>query len=70
MATIDIEQPLAEILPILLENNHSRYPVVNEDKDHIEGILIVKKDLLQYALDPNNNDWQWLDFGSPGGHYS
>ncbi|CAM5190338.1 CBS domain-containing protein [Alishewanella longhuensis] len=64
MATIDIEQPLAEILPILLENNHSRYPVVNEDKDHIEGIPIVK-DLLQYALDPNNNDWQWLDLVRP-----
>ncbi len=33
MATIDIDQPLSEFLPILLENNHSRYPVVNEDKD-------------------------------------
>lgn len=64
MATIDIEQPLADVLPILLENNHSRYPVVNEDKDHIEGILIVK-DLLQYALDPNNTDWQWRDLVRP-----
>ncbi|EJI85251.1 Mg/Co transporter [Alishewanella aestuarii B11] len=64
MATLDIEQPLAEVLPILLENNHSRYPVVNEDKDHIEGILIVK-DLLQYALDPSNTDWQWRDLVRP-----
>ncbi|EHR41862.1 HlyC/CorC family transporter [Alishewanella jeotgali] len=64
MATLDIEQPLAEVLPILLENNHSRYPVVNEDKDHIEGILIVK-DLLQYALDLSNTDWQWRDLVRP-----
>lgn len=64
MATIDIEQPLSDILPILLENNHSRYPVVNEDKDHIEGILIVK-DILQYALDPNNANWQWRDLLRP-----
>lgn len=64
MATIDIEQPLSDIFPILLENNHSRYPVVNEDKDHIEGILIVK-DILQYALDPNNANWQWRDLVRP-----
>jgi len=64
MATIDIEQPLSDILPTLMENNHSRYPVVNEDKDHIEGILIVK-DILQYALDPNNANWQWRDLVRP-----
>ncbi|MDZ7902751.1 MAG: transporter associated domain-containing protein [Rheinheimera sp.] len=63
MATIDIDQPLAEFLPILLENNHSRYPVVNEDKDHIEGILIVK-DILQYALKPDT-DWQLKDLLRP-----
>ncbi|WP_333607743.1 HlyC/CorC family transporter [Arsukibacterium sp.] len=64
MATIDIEQPVSEFLPILLENNHSRYPVVNEDKDHIEGILLVK-DLLQYALDPANPDWHLRDLLRP-----
>jgi magnesium and cobalt transporter len=63
MATIDIDQPLAEFLPILLENNHSRYPVVNEDKDHIEGILIVK-DILQYALKPDT-EWQLKDLLRP-----
>lgn len=63
MATIDIDQPLNEFLPILLENNHSRYPVVNEDKDHIEGILIVK-DILQYALTPDV-EWQLKDLLRP-----
>lgn len=63
MATIDIDQPLEEYLPILLENNHSRYPVVNEDKDHIEGILIVK-DILQYALKPQT-EWQMRDILRP-----
>jgi magnesium and cobalt transporter len=64
MATIDIDDAVADMLPILLENNHSRYPVVNEDKDHIEGILLVK-DLLQYALDPNSNDWHLRDLLRP-----
>lgn len=49
MATLDINHSLQELLPILFENNHSRYPVVNEDKDHIEGILLVK-DLMAHAL--------------------
>jgi magnesium and cobalt transporter len=64
MATIDIDDSVADMLPILLENNHSRYPVVNEDKDHIEGILLVK-DLLQYALDPNSSDWHLRDLLRP-----
>lgn len=63
MTTIDIEQSPAEILAILHENNHSRYPVVNEDKDHIEGILLVK-DLLNYALKPDH-DWQLKDLLRP-----
>ena len=64
MATIDIDDAVADMLPILMENNHSRYPVVNEDKDHIEGILLVK-DLLQYALDPNVTDWHLCDLLRP-----
>lgn len=63
MATIDIEAPLQEYLPILLENNHSRYPVVNEDKDHIEGILIVK-DLLQHTFKPQT-EWHLRDLLRP-----
>jgi magnesium and cobalt transporter len=35
----------------MLDNAHSRYPVISEDKDHIEGILLAK-DLLPYAFLP------------------
>lgn len=51
MVTVDIEQEVDEFLPILLDNAHSRYPVISEDKDHIEGILLAK-DLLPYAFIP------------------
>jgi magnesium and cobalt transporter len=51
MVTVDIEQEVDEFLPILLDNAHSRYPVIAEDKDHIEGILLAK-DLLPYAFIP------------------
>ena len=49
MITIERDETLTTILPKLIESAHSRFPVVNEDKDHIEGILHAK-DLLTLAL--------------------
>ncbi|MDT0593986.1 CNNM family magnesium/cobalt transport protein CorC [Glaciecola petra] len=49
MITIDIEQSVDEFLPLVLESAHSRFPVISEDKDHIEGVLLAK-DLLTYAF--------------------
>ena len=49
MVTIDIEQGVEQFLPIMLDHAHSRYPVISEDKDHIEGILLAK-DLIPYAF--------------------
>lgn len=49
MVTIDLNQSVEEFLPILLKKAHSRFPVINEDKDHVEGILLAK-DLLPYAF--------------------
>ncbi|AWL11484.1 Magnesium and cobalt efflux protein CorC [Saliniradius amylolyticus] len=51
MVTIGIEETVDQFLPIMLESAHSRFPVINEDKDHIEGILLAK-DLLKYGFDP------------------
>ncbi|MCC5855884.1 MAG: CNNM family magnesium/cobalt transport protein CorC [Idiomarina sp.] len=49
MVTIDKNQAVTEFLPIVIETQHSRYPVVSENKDHIEGILLAK-DLLPYGF--------------------
>ena len=49
MTTIDGEQDVEAFLPVMLESAHSRFPVISEDKDHIEGILLAK-DLLSYAF--------------------
>ena len=51
MTTIDVEQTVEEFLPLMLESAHSRFPVISEDKDHIEGILLAK-DLLAFAFNP------------------
>ena len=49
MTTIDIDQSVEAFLPKILETAHSRFPVISEDKDHIEGILLAK-DLLSFAF--------------------
>ncbi len=49
MITIERDETLDSILPKLIDSAHSRFPVVNEDKDHIEGILHAK-DLLTLVL--------------------
>lgn len=44
---IDAEQPLDACLDIIIESAHSRFPVIRDGKDTIEGILLAK-DLLKY----------------------
>lgn len=51
MITIDVDETVEQFLPVMLDSAHSRFPVISEDKDHIEGILLAK-DLLEYAFVP------------------
>ena len=47
MDVIDISQPPSEFIPFVIETAHSRFPVIDGDKDNIIGILLAK-DLLRY----------------------
>ncbi|OHC85993.1 MAG: magnesium/cobalt efflux protein [Sideroxydans sp. RIFOXYB12_FULL_59_6] len=47
MDVIDISQPPEQFIPFVVERAHSRFPVVDGDKDNIIGILLAK-DLLRY----------------------
>jgi magnesium and cobalt transporter len=47
MDVIDISEPTEKFIPYVIENAHSRYPVMEGDKDNIIGILLAK-DLLRY----------------------
>jgi len=44
---IDISEPPEKFIPFVIETAHSRFPVVDGDKDNIIGILLAK-DLLRY----------------------
>ncbi len=45
---IHLEDSYHKILEIVLDAGHSRYPVFDEDRDDVEGILLVK-DLLKFV---------------------
>ena len=54
IVTIKDNFTLDECLDIISEHGHSRYPVISEDRDHIEGVLLAK-DLLIYIRQGVNN---------------
>jgi len=47
MDVIDIGEPPEKFIPFVIETAHSRFPVIDGDKDNIIGILLAK-DLLRY----------------------
>lgn len=48
MKVVESDMPLEEILNVVIESGHSRFPVINEDKDNVVGVLLVK-DLLRFS---------------------
>src|SRR5205807_7058625 len=46
MVFVRRDQGAARILPVVVESGHSRFPVMDEDRDDIVGILLAK-DLLR-----------------------
>lgn len=48
MVVVQKDQTIEEILPLVIESGHSRFPVVTNEKKDIVGILLAK-DLLKYV---------------------
>src|SRR5438105_3827195 len=46
MTFVRKDDPASHILPVVVESGHSRFPVMDEDRDDIVGILLAK-DLLR-----------------------
>jgi magnesium and cobalt transporter len=47
MDAVDINEPAEKFIPFVIETAHSRFPVIDKDKDNVIGILLAK-DLLRY----------------------
>ena len=48
------------MLPVVNESGHSRFPVIGENRDEIEGVLLAK-DLLRYVDDESRSTFDIKD---------
>ena len=60
MVVIPLETDLDGFLPLVLESGHSRFPVIGEDRDEVEGILLAKDLLRHYAENGGSFDIKTL----------
>jgi magnesium and cobalt transporter len=51
MDVVDLNKPIEEWLPSVLDTAHSRFPAVDGDRDKVVGILLAKDLLRYYAED-------------------
>jgi len=49
MDVIDINDPPERFIPYVIETAHSRFPVIDKDRDDVIGILLAKDLLRHYA---------------------
>ena len=47
MVVLERDDEPAELLEVIIESGHSRFPVIGEDRDEVVGILLAK-DLLRF----------------------
>jgi magnesium and cobalt transporter len=52
MVVVAQDQPPEEVLKIIGDSNHSRFPVIGDDRDEVVGIVLAKDALKQYIRDP------------------
>jgi len=52
MVVIERDAPRSEVLRVVVESGHSRFPVVGDDKDQVTGIVLAKDLLRHFAADP------------------
>ena len=47
MVVVERDMTLEELVEVIVESGHSRFPVIGEDKDDVVGVLLAK-DVLKY----------------------
>ncbi|MBS1219753.1 MAG: Mg2+ and Co2+ transporter, partial [Proteobacteria bacterium] len=50
MVVVDRDATPDELLPVIIESGHSRFPLISDSRDEVVGILLAK-DLLRYRFD-------------------
>ncbi len=64
MVYVRRDDPVTRILPTVVESGHSRFPVMDEDRDDIVGILLAK-DLLRLCTEHEQERFDIREFMRP-----
>ena len=55
MVVIEDDKPPEEFVGAVVESGHSRFPVIGDNRDEVEGILLAKDLLAHFARDGGEN---------------
>ncbi|MDX5332450.1 MAG: CBS domain-containing protein [Gammaproteobacteria bacterium] len=65
MVVVEQDARVAEMLPVIIDSAHSRFPVVGDSRDDVEGILLAKDLLRFYAAEQREEDFDIQDYLRP-----
>lgn len=65
MQVIQANMTPREMLPVILESNHSRYPVIGDSRDDVVGILLAKDLLAYFAAEDEGRPFDIHDYLRP-----
>ena len=60
MVVVEEENSVQEMLPVIIESAHSRFPVIGDSRDEVVGVLLAK-DLLRVLSEENQSDFNIRD---------
>jgi len=66
MVVLNEGMSIDEILPIIIDSGHSRFPVIGETRDKVIGVLLAK-DLLKYYSNNESSELNLKDQPFPSG---
>jgi len=58
MVAVDTDWDFAQVLRVVVESGHSRFPVTGEDRDEVMGILLAKDLLRSCSEGAASHGWQ------------
>lgn len=61
MVVLEKDQSLSELLDVIVESGHSRFPVIGEDRDEVLGVLLAK-DLLRHFRAATSDELRIEDY--------
>ncbi|HYW75362.1 MAG TPA: transporter associated domain-containing protein [Gammaproteobacteria bacterium] len=64
MVAVEQDAQLAELLPVVVESGHSRFPVIGNDRDEVVGLLLAK-DLLRHIAQHGMAGFRMADYLRP-----